>query len=218
MTASRGARAGGLVAALAGTGWVVWWAACPSAADVPTAVTGDVPTSVTFDRLLVDVCGSLAVGVYLLLVASAGAVVLGSLLHERCPRLDRVVATLTPRRWRRLVLVACGVSLAAPVAMATAAVPDGCDARCSTHCAVRLDGLALPDLPTSSARSAGRAVVVRPGDSLWLIAARHLPDQADVRQIALHTQAWYATNRATIGSDPDLIYPGTRLVPPKGLP
>ncbi len=58
-------------------------------------------------------------------------------------------------------------------------------------------------------------VVVRRGDTLWAIAARHLGPQATAAEIAEEWPRWYAANRKVIGSDPDLILPGTILLPPK---
>ncbi|MCK0111391.1 LysM peptidoglycan-binding domain-containing protein [Ornithinimicrobium sp. F0845] len=58
------------------------------------------------------------------------------------------------------------------------------------------------------------SVVVRAGDTLWDIAARHLGDDADAGAVAAAWPRWYAANRATIGDDPDHILPGTHLVPP----
>lgn len=58
------------------------------------------------------------------------------------------------------------------------------------------------------------AVVVRRGDSLWAIAGRHLGPTATDAQIAAAWPRWYATNRAVIGPDPDLLLPGQRLMPP----
>ena len=61
-------------------------------------------------------------------------------------------------------------------------------------------------------------VVVRPGDSLWSIAAgccRPAPTDAVV------TAAWHRLHRANlarVGPDPDLIHPGTRLVVPTSDP
>ncbi|MGI9156421.1 MAG: LysM peptidoglycan-binding domain-containing protein [Marmoricola sp.] len=92
-----------------------------------------------------------------------------------------------------------------------------------------LDGLPLPDRTTggaapSAARptsdTSGTTVLVRPGDTLWDIAARHLaPDQVpgpDVTSAVQHAwRALYVENRSQIGPDPDLIQPGTRLwLPP----
>jgi len=58
------------------------------------------------------------------------------------------------------------------------------------------------------------AVVVRRGDSLWDIAARHLGPSATDAEIAHSWPQWYRANRALIGPDPDLLRPGQRLVPP----
>lgn len=65
--------------------------------------------------------------------------------------------------------------------------------------------------PRSPRVAPAATVVVRPGDTLWALAAGH---------------AWrrlHAANRGVIGPDPDLIHPGTRLVLPapastEGLP
>lgn len=56
--------------------------------------------------------------------------------------------------------------------------------------------------------------VVRPGDTLWEIAASRLPAGADDAQVAAAWPRWYAANAAAIGPDPDLILPGTVLRPP----
>lgn len=59
------------------------------------------------------------------------------------------------------------------------------------------------------------AVVVRSGDTLWDIAARHLGDDADAAAIAAAWPLWYSENRELIGPDPDHLLPGTHLVPPE---
>jgi len=59
-----------------------------------------------------------------------------------------------------------------------------------------------------------RAVTVGAGDSLWLIAARRLDQDATVADIAEAWPEWYAANRSQIGPDPDLIRVGQRLAPP----
>jgi hypothetical protein len=58
------------------------------------------------------------------------------------------------------------------------------------------------------------AVTVRPGDSLWSIAAAHLGREATAAQIAAAWPRWYAENRRVVGDDPTLILPGQRLQPP----
>jgi len=95
------------------------------------------------------------------------------------------------------------------------------------------DETEVPALPPASGRSAGTsragtervqpgtaAYVVEPGDSLWRIAAHILrsggdgePSNAD---IARFWPAIYDTNRALIGDNPNLIFPGQRLVIPEG--
>lgn len=57
--------------------------------------------------------------------------------------------------------------------------------------------------------------IVRPGDSLWTIAARTLGPLASEAEIAHEWPRWYAMNRESIGNSPNLLIPGTLLqVPP----
>jgi hypothetical protein len=57
--------------------------------------------------------------------------------------------------------------------------------------------------------------VVRPGDTLWAIAAAHLGGRPRPAAIAAEWPRWWAANRRVIGADPDLIVPGQRLTPPR---
>lgn len=59
-----------------------------------------------------------------------------------------------------------------------------------------------------------RVHLVRTGDTLWDLAAAELGPRATTAQIAERWHRWYASNRAAIGPDPDLLLPGTRLVRP----
>jgi hypothetical protein len=73
-------------------------------------------------------------------------------------------------------------------------------------------------LPAGGARPAS-SVVVRRGDNLWTISARHLRSvdaHPSARQIAVYWTKVVAANRDAIRSgDPNLIYPGeTVLLPP----
>lgn len=62
---------------------------------------------------------------------------------------------------------------------------------------------------------AGTAYVVRPGDSLWSIAAKHLPAGASSTRVALLTAALWERNAAQIGTnDPDVLHVGTHLTIP----
>jgi resuscitation-promoting factor RpfA len=56
--------------------------------------------------------------------------------------------------------------------------------------------------------------VVRRGDALWNIAARHLGPAASATDIAREWPRWYAANRSVIGPDPNLLRPGELLSPP----
>ena len=57
-------------------------------------------------------------------------------------------------------------------------------------------------------------LVVRSGDSLWTIAARHLGPEATDVEIAREWPRWFAANSAVIGSSPDLLLPGQILRAP----
>lgn len=71
--------------------------------------------------------------------------------------------------------------------------------------------------PRSAAVGGTATVVVVRGDTLWDIAARHLPDGASAADVAAAWPAWYAANAATIGPEPGLILPGQVLVAPSGV-
>lgn len=64
--------------------------------------------------------------------------------------------------------------------------------------------------PPPAARP-GDAVVVVPGDSLWLLAATRLGPAAPAAAVAESWPQWYRANRAVIGADPDLLRPGQVL-------
>jgi nucleoid-associated protein YgaU len=72
----------------------------------------------------------------------------------------------------------------------------------------------LVSSPSRARQTGVGAVVVRRGDSLWDLAARHLGPHASAADIAAEWPRWYAANREVIGPDPDLLLPGERLVPP----
>lgn len=58
-------------------------------------------------------------------------------------------------------------------------------------------------------------VVVRRGDTLWDLCARHLGPRATTADIAQEWPRWYDANIGVIGPDPDLILPGQELVVPE---
>jgi nucleoid-associated protein YgaU len=64
-----------------------------------------------------------------------------------------------------------------------------------------------------------RRYVVRPGDTLWGIAAAHLGGHPAPARIDHYWRRIHAANVGALGHDPNLIHPGTRLVlPPAGPP
>lgn len=70
-----------------------------------------------------------------------------------------------------------------------------------------------PTSPASPDASVG-TVEIRPGDTLWGLAARSLGPDASDAQIAAEWPRWYAANASTIGPDPDVLLPGQMLVVP----
>lgn len=75
------------------------------------------------------------------------------------------------------------------------------------------DGARATNRGAADAAPATR-VVVRPGDSLWLISEERLGSKATPQQIATVVEQIYARNRDQIGADPNLIFPGQRLLVP----
>lgn len=149
-----------------------------------------------------------------------------------------------PSALRRAVLVACGAGLAAglaaPVHAETAHV--GAVARPvftasssagPTTGAATLRGLSLPDRSEGSLARPRRAepapgdrlrpapaddvvvVCVRPGDTLWSIAAASLPAGAGDAAVTARWHLIHTENLAVIGANADLILPTTELRVPR---
>src|SRR3954447_24992174 len=176
----------------------------------------------TFEQAVTGTCGLLllACTAWAVLVLCAG--VLGGLLRLLPPQAGVAAAAgvldgCTPAVVRGVVATTLGVSMAAGVAGPSLAGS-------TTHGpGPGIDGLALPDraegaapagTTTGSAPTEPPLVVVRSGDSLWSIARRRLPAAASDAETATAVRYLYAVNRFRIGTDPDLILPGTRLVLP----
>ena len=97
------------------------------------------------------------------------------------------------------------VPVAAPTVARAAPVPEGA--------VVEVTAAAQPStapLPSGAAAD----VVVAAGDSLWSIAARHLPADATDAEVAAAWPRWYDANSGVIGADPGLILPGQVLTVP----
>ncbi|MDO5672191.1 MAG: LysM peptidoglycan-binding domain-containing protein [Actinomycetaceae bacterium] len=59
---------------------------------------------------------------------------------------------------------------------------------------------------------------VKPGESLWSIAAAHLPEELrNDSTVAKEWPKWYAENQELIGSNPHMIYPGQKLRTPNRM-
>jgi hypothetical protein len=71
------------------------------------------------------------------------------------------------------------------------------------------------DSPNGAVKRSGNDTLrVRPGDCLWLLAARRLGPDASPAEVAAAWPRWYARNRTVIGADPNLLTPGELLHPP----
>jgi nucleoid-associated protein YgaU len=119
---------------------------------------------------------------------------------------------------RRAALGALGSGALLATAGPTAALPAAAPATAVGPAAGHVDeGVAAggpsPQAPVDRAGPLALYVVV-PGDCLWDIARRHLPPGAGDAEVADAWPRWWAANRTTIGPDPHLIHPGTRLVVP----
>ena len=143
---------------------------------------------------------------------------------------------ITPPLCRRLLLAACGAAVltgpaVAPPAVALPAVAlpavalppvEGTAASGAAPCRPAPRRAAPVKLPAPhrpvAVRARGRPhpVTVRAGDSLWAIAANHLPAPVSDADAAAAWPHWFRANRMRLGPDPNLIHPGTRLrVPPR---
>ncbi len=118
-----------------------------------------------------------------------------------------------PPRLRRTVLALAGLALAASPGVASATGPSVPGQRRSVPDHV-ISVLPVPARPVGAARTDPR-VVVRPGDTLWHLAAAGLPAHATAARVCERVVLLHHLNRDVIGPDPDLIRPGQRLVLPR---
>jgi nucleoid-associated protein YgaU len=171
------------------------------------------------DTDIVTGCGWLAGGLASYLSLSVAGAAIAVLLRWRGP------ARFAPATVRRLVDSAVSMGLVAAIVAPTAAVatPARHTTVAASTVAPRAPALDWPGLtvalppstrPAPRHAAALREVVVRPGDTLWSIAAAYLGPGASREQIAASWPRWYAANRHLIGADPGVIQPGERLRPP----
>jgi hypothetical protein len=185
----------------------------------------------SFEQLLVDGCAVAALLATTWLWAVTCAI---ALLAARGR--PEAATTHVPVVVRRLVLTACGVALAGAVHGPAGATPGG-SPRAEPHgtTGTTVAGLPLPDRaigdglatspaarlsrggrPGSPAETGAPVVVVRPGDTLWDLAAAYLPPGAGPARVTACWHRIHELNRDVIGDDPDLILPGQRLhLPPR---
>jgi LysM domain len=183
------------------------------------------------DQALTGLCATALLGCAAWLLGSASLVALarvagafapGSPLVAGCAR---AAERTCPGLARCAVVAVLGVT--AGTAAAAGAVADTGHVSSPASPVSALSGLPLPDravgagpatpAPRAAVASHPREVVVRPGDSLWSIAADLLGRGAGDAEV---TAAWHRlhdANRSRVG-DPDLIHPGQRLLVPELSP
>jgi hypothetical protein len=215
----------------------VWWLAAPPLSSLLTALRGGGVIAVPLETVLLGLCAAALLGCVAWLVLATSLTLLAYAARSAAPRsrraaaLGRTLERRCPRVTRRLVTATLGLALTTGLAGTALADPPS---------RTGLAGLTLPDRTTGEALSTAvprtvalrdggapghdlhaRRVVVRPGDSLWRIAARLLhesgPDQVTDADV---TDAWHLlrdANRRRVGPDPDLIRPGASLEVPRQL-
>jgi nucleoid-associated protein YgaU len=161
------------------------------------------PATSTYADLLV----ALAAWVLLAGAVWAGAVCAAAALEATSGGQVRATTWVaTPPVVRRTLLAALGVALvgAGPAAASsTLAAGPGPTSRTA---------LPVPARPVDGDRR--DRVVVRPGDTLWALAADRLPRSAGAAQVLEAVEVLHRANREQIGPDPDVLRPGQRLVVP----
>lgn len=223
------------MALFAGIGLVLYVCVPPPAQLLHAIASGDP------DEIVLCLVGALAIAVYGWLLgcfAITAATALPGWLGQAATAIQ---AVLVPIGVSRLMAGVLGVSLAFGPVTATTAAPAGSTATAladrdsgdqsgvspnQLRGSVSSPGVSavVPKMNTPAGphraapppRGAGRpdTVVVRPGDTLWGIAAAHLGKRPRVAAIAAEWPRWWAANRVVIGPDPDLIRPGQRLRTP----
>ncbi len=148
------------------------------------------------------------------LLAVALRAALGAVL--RCAAGLRRLGSAATSRGRALGLRGLLAALAGTAATAAGTVGSAAAAAGSPSPAASPVGHAVTASATPRPAAVPATYVVRPGDSLWAIAARHLGPGASDAAIAAEWPRWYRANRAVIGSNPSLLLVGTRLAVPHG--
>ncbi|WP_418059823.1 LysM peptidoglycan-binding domain-containing protein [Pimelobacter simplex] len=170
--------------------------------------------AVTFADLLVGLCAVVA------LVALGGLWLAASDVAWTVLRPARLRPRLRARRVgpvRAGLLALCGVTAFAAPVSASAGTPEPAPPPAVLDTGVDADadalaGLPLPERPVDGPAPARcRTVQVRPGDTLWAIAARALGPEASAADVTAYWRRIHACNAPVIGPDPDRILPGQVL-------
>ncbi|WP_243057986.1 LysM peptidoglycan-binding domain-containing protein [Nocardioides sp. SR21] len=181
---------------------VVWLAATAAgAALVAWLLPQALAPATRFDDVLVRLCAGAGCVAAAWLWVVTTAVVAEAVTGATAPGV--------PAPLRRLVLLACGAAVVAGLAVPAQATPGEVHRDRQPSVA----GLPFPDRALGApvhVRTAEQ-VVVRPGDTLWELAAADLGPGADPVEIDARWREIYARNRSVIGPDPDLIEPAQRL-------
>lgn len=187
--------------------------------------------ALAFGDVLAGGCAAALLGCVGWVLTSTALVVAAHLARLLAPD-SAVLLTLSglaergcPAAARALVAVTLGLAVGTAAAAPALADPSGGSA--GDAASGVLTGLALPDratgqapatsAPRTASQRPDRVVVVRPGDSLWSIAAGLLGHGAGDARV---NRAWHRLHHANlsrIGDDPDLIQPGTRLLVPEAI-
>ncbi len=166
----------------------------------------------------------------LLLIILSGWLLAGvalSFLAVHVTACTRVARTITPAFLRTALFLGAAGALAVGPAWASDSVNPGLPSPHTVTAVSVLDGLQLPDRPTASL-STLRPVgphrpgsvhterhTVAPGETLWAIAAATLAPSATAGEIVHAVNRWHEANRDVIGADPNRLFPGQELNPPK---
>jgi len=193
-------------------------ATCLAAAWVLVETTGSLrhPATRGFADLLT------ASAAWLLIGCATWAILLTTAALAETTTAGRVRATAwvgCPRSWRRVLVAGVGVALVGGVSGPTSATATVTASETASS-ADRAAGswqrvLPVPARPVGRVAS-GRSprVLVRPGDTLWHLAADRLPPSSSDGEVTHLVERVHQRNRVLIGPDPDLIHPGQRLVFP----
>jgi LysM domain len=223
-----------LLAGCASVAGIAWWLAGPPLLALLTALPGRGGLgSLPLETVILGVCAAALLGCVAWLVAATTLTLSAYAARSVAPRslrvarLGLVLERHCPRVTRRLVTATLGVALTTGLAGTALADPPPRPGLAGLTLPDRTTGGALsttaprtvalrPEQHPHQARPAGH-VVVRPGDSLWRIAARLLPAHASDARITLGWHRLQDANPDRVGPDPDLIHPGTSLEVPRPL-